>query len=93
MKDATCHTSGEARPRRPKAANRPQPLTLSEAYKRLSRRECEVLAKIKEGTSNKEIADELFISMKTVENHITNIGMKLELSGRGRLRKWIRSQK
>jgi len=66
--------------------------TLLEAYKRLSRRECEVLAKIEEDKSSREIADELFISKKTVENHITNIGKKLKLKGRGRLRKWIRSQ-
>lgn len=68
-------------------------LTLLEAYKRLSSRECEVLVKIEEGKSCPQIADELFLSKKTVENHITNIGKKLNQKGRGNLRKWIRSQK
>jgi DNA-binding NarL/FixJ family response regulator len=68
------------------------PLSLIVAYKRLSRRECEVLEKIEEGKSSQQIADELFLSKNTVENHITNIGKKLSLNGRGRLRKWLKSQ-
>lgn len=70
-----------------------QPLTLLEAYKRLSRRECEVLEKIKQGKSCQQIANELFLSKKTVENHITNIGKKLKRRGRNRLRRWIKSLK
>lgn len=73
--------------------NNHPPLTLLEAYKRLSRRECEVLEKIREDKSCKQIANELFISKKTVENHITNIGRKLKKKGRGRLREWIQAQK
>ena len=70
-----------------------EPPTLLEAYKRLSRRECEVLEKIEEGKSSQQIADELFLSKNTVENHITNIGKKLSQNGRGRLRKWLKSQR
>jgi len=40
---------------------------------RLSNREMEVLACIAKGFSNKDIADTLFVSEKTVKNHLTNI--------------------
>jgi len=56
----------------------------------LGRSECRVLKKMAEGKSNRQIASELFISLKTVENHITNIGRKLKIKGRGSLRKWLK---
>jgi len=34
-----------------------------------------------------------FLTKKTVENHITNIGKKLKINGVGRLRKWILKSK
>ena len=45
----------------------------------LSRRELEILEQLAEGKSNKIIADELCISIKTVEKHRTNIMQKLEI--------------
>lgn len=45
----------------------------------LSKREVEVLSHVASGKSNKEIADALFISVKTVETHKTNILSKLGL--------------
>lgn len=45
----------------------------------LSAREKEVLHFLVEGLSNKEIADKLFISSKTVDNHRANILKKLNL--------------
>jgi len=48
-------------------------------YTALTPREQEVLRLIAEGLSNKEIANSLFISPKTVENHRTNIMSKLDL--------------
>lgn len=70
-----------------------KPLSLLEAYKKLSLRECEVLDKMAEGKTNREIAGELFITKSTVEDHICNIGNTLGLSGRGRVRKWVARQK
>jgi DNA-binding NarL/FixJ family response regulator len=64
-------------------------LTLLEAYSLLGSSECRVLKKMAEGKSNRQISEELFISLKTVENHITNIGNKLQIKGWGRLRKWL----
>jgi DNA-binding CsgD family transcriptional regulator len=39
---------------------------------------------IKEGIRNKEIASRLFISPKTVDNHITSILFKLDVNSRGK---------
>jgi len=48
-------------------------------YESLTPREQEVLRLLVEGLSAKEIADKLFISPKTVENHRTNIMNKLDI--------------
>ena len=48
----------------------------------LTPRELEVLTLIAEGMGNKEIAQELVISEKTVKNHINNIFSKLHVSDR-----------
>jgi DNA-binding NarL/FixJ family response regulator len=48
-------------------------------YESLTPREQEVMVLLAEGSSPKEIAAQLFISPKTVENHRTNIMNKLEL--------------
>jgi DNA-binding NarL/FixJ family response regulator len=64
--------------------------SLLEAYSELSRGECHVLKKMAEGQPNRQIATELHVSRKTVENHITNIGKKLQIKGRGRLRNWLK---
>ena len=48
----------------------------------LSEREIEVLKLLAEGKGNAEIASELFISPKTVKNHIASILMKLQMENR-----------
>ncbi len=48
----------------------------------LSNREIEVLKLIANGKDNAQIARELFISPKTVKNHISNILMKLQIENR-----------
>jgi DNA-binding NarL/FixJ family response regulator len=48
----------------------------------LSERELEVLKLIANGKDNSEIASELFISAKTVKNHISNILLKLSIENR-----------
>ena len=48
----------------------------------LSARELDVLKLVAEGKDNAEIAAELFISPKTVKNHISNILMKLQIQNR-----------
>ncbi|TMU51083.1 response regulator transcription factor [Flagellimonas algicola] len=51
----------------------------------LSRQEKNVKALILEGKTNKEIANELFISLSTVKTHITSIYSKLNVKGRQEL--------
>ncbi|AZP92428.1 MULTISPECIES: response regulator transcription factor [Enterococcus] len=48
----------------------------------LTNRENEILMLISEGKSNQEIADELFITLKTVKTHVSNILAKLEVEDR-----------
>ena len=54
----------------------------NEAFSVLTEREREVLAQIGKGKRNKEIADTLFITEKTVKNHISHIFEKLEINSR-----------
>jgi DNA-binding NarL/FixJ family response regulator len=46
---------------------------------RLTPREREVLAVMAEGRTNAAIADDLFVSERAVEKHVTNIFTKLDL--------------
>jgi DNA-binding NarL/FixJ family response regulator len=51
-------------------------------FAELTEREREVLTLIGKGMRNREIAEKLFISEKTVKNHISNIFAKLEVNSR-----------
>jgi len=53
------------------------------AHLGLSAREAEVMDLIASGRSNGEIARELFLSEKTVKNHVNRIYAKLEVNSRG----------
>jgi len=48
----------------------------------LSPRELEVLALVATGMTNQQIADELFLAVKTIERHVGNILMKLDVPSR-----------
>jgi DNA-binding NarL/FixJ family response regulator len=63
-------------------------ISLSESRPHLTPREEEVLDLLAQGMSNQEIADELFISIKTVKTHVSNILQKLHLSDRTQARYW-----
>lgn len=48
----------------------------------LTRRECEVLQLLADGKSNRAIGDSLYISEKTVKNHVSNILQKMNVNDR-----------
>jgi DNA-binding NarL/FixJ family response regulator len=60
----------------------PKPAPPSEAFPELTAREVEVLDLIARGRSNTEIAGRLYVSPKTVRNHISNIFTKLRVADR-----------
>lgn len=61
---------------------KPQVTSRSSAIRELSEREIEVLQLVAEGKSNKEVANELTISEKTVKAHLRSIFRKLEVGDR-----------
>ena len=61
---------------------------VDEDLDRLTDREREVMRLIARGYAYKEVAKELFISIKTVETHMSNVLRKLQLSSRHELTRW-----
>ena len=64
------------------------PAAVDEDLDRLTAREREVLRLIARGYAYKEVARELFISVKTVETHVSAVLRKLQLSNRHELTRW-----
>ncbi len=62
--------------------------SIEEDLDRLTQREREVLRLIARGYAYKEVAKELFISIKTVETHVSAVLRKLQLSNRYELTRW-----
>src|SRR5919112_2672821 len=52
------------------------------AFPELTEREEEILSLVAQGKSNQEIAGQLFVSLKTVRNHVSNILVKLQVADR-----------
>ena len=69
-------------------ASSPSPV----AVKRLTRREREVSRLVLEGLSNKEIAQKLFLSERTVEGHVASISNKLGFHSRVQIAAWEAKQ-
>jgi len=55
---------------------------LQRLFSQLTRRELECLGLLADGKTNRQIADELFLSLKTVKTHVGNILRKLEVNSR-----------
>ena len=66
---------------------------VDEELDRLSVREREVMRLIARGYQYKEVAKELFISVKTVETHVSSVLRKLQLSSRHELTAWAMGRK
>ena len=65
----------------------------SDELDRLSAREREVMRLIARGYAYKEVATDLFISVKTVETHVSAVLRKLQLSSRHELTAWALDRK
>ena len=65
----------------------------NEDLDRLTQREREVLRLIARGYAYKEVGKELFISVKTVESHVSAVLRKLQLSNRHELTRWATARR
>jgi two-component system, NarL family, response regulator LiaR len=74
--------SGDKLPQSPKQPTRPKEL------EDLTERELEVLEHIAQGLTNREIAEKMVISEKTVKTHVSNLLDKLDLEDRTRAAIW-----
>jgi DNA-binding NarL/FixJ family response regulator len=70
-----------SRPLSPKQADK-------QAFGGLTAREREVVAQIAQGKSNREIADLLVLSERTIETHVSNIKFKLSFTSRIQIASW-----
>jgi DNA-binding CsgD family transcriptional regulator len=75
-----------------KAAPKLAPPVRSASDTALTPRQLEIAQLIAEDLTNRQIADRLFLSERTVETHITNILNKLGLNSRVQLCRWIAEQ-
>lgn len=66
---------------------------VDEDLDRLTQREREVLRLIARGYAYKEIAKQLYISVKTVESHVSAVLRKLQLSNRHELTRWATARR
>ena len=68
------------------------PAQIDPEVESLTPREKEVLRLLARGYTYKEIAEELFISVKTVETHASNVLRKTQQSNRHALTRWAHSR-
>jgi len=72
-----------------KQAAKPLPAVKAASDTELTRRQLEIARLIAEDLTNRQIAERLFLSERTVETHITNILNKLGLNSRTQLSRWL----
>ena len=77
----------------PPAAPSPERPPAGEPTAKLSRREKELAELLARGLTNRQIAKELVLSERTVENHVSNILKKLKLSSRSEVAAWVEAQR
>jgi DNA-binding NarL/FixJ family response regulator len=77
----------------PPAAPSPERPPADEPRGKLSRREKELADLVARGLTNRQIAEELVLSERTVENHVRNILKKLKLSSRSEVAAWVALQR
>ena len=78
LKTSTAHEIADAIRAMERLTKKQEPVL----HEDLTNREHEILMLIAQGKSNQEIADELFITLKTVKTHVSNILAKLDVDDR-----------
>ncbi len=68
-------------------------LAAKEKLAQLSKRELDVVSQLAMGLTNREIAEQLFISEKTVRNHLSTIFSKLDVSSRAQALLFMQASK
>lgn len=82
---STALRNGDNKPQQNDAHNHSHPLKTPKDVARtfgLSKRETEVMGVIADGLSNKQISAQLFLSEKTIKNHVNSIFSKMQVSSR-----------
>jgi DNA-binding NarL/FixJ family response regulator len=72
----------------PKSRVQPSPQGLESARGELSERELEIIELVATGLTNSEIAGQLMISKRTVDNHVSNVFAKTGAKNRIALINW-----
>lgn len=62
-------------------------------HSELTKRELEVLLELGRGKTNQEMSEDLFIGIKTVKTHVSNILQKLELEDRTQAAIYVHEQR
>lgn len=68
-------------------------ISYQEALKILTPKEITILEYVEKGYTNNEIANELYLSVRTIQTHRNNMCIKLNLKGRNSLLKWALIEK
>jgi DNA-binding NarL/FixJ family response regulator len=88
LHEAGTAVSGSSTSPEPSTAGRGATSTYSEARNDLSEREVEIIELVATGLTNQEIAQQLTISKRTVDNHVSNIFTKTGAKNRVALLNW-----
>ena len=64
-----------------------------DAAKSLTRREKQIAALVAEDLGNREIAERLYLSKRTVDSHLEHIFTKLGFTSRTQLAAWVRERR
>jgi DNA-binding NarL/FixJ family response regulator len=77
----------------PLASPAPEEPSAGQAPVALTRREREVATLVSRGLTNRQVAKELYLSERTIENHISKILRNLDLASRTEIAVWATEQR